>query len=296
MYDLALIILNYNSGDDTIKCVEQLKKLKGDFYIIIVDNMSTDGSLELIENRFKGDFIVDIVCSPQNKGYSAGNNVGIKFAINKYKVSTVGILNPDVIISELQVINKMKSSLWENDKYAICGSSVLDSDNKYNPNFSSWNIPSRKDLILNYFLKNRRRYKKSVSFYVINNNYTLVDCVAGCFFLAKVKILQEINFLDEHIFLYNEENVLGWKLKQLGYKEILVLDQFYVHNHKKNQQHNMSLKKKITMTSNGYKSRKYLCNLMYGRKLIPLLALIEGFNKVILLCAYIKWRIKSDSN
>lgn len=290
MNDLALIVLNYNSSDDTITCVRRLLEFQANYHIIVVDNQSTDDSLVKITSAIGKNENVDIIQSGRNGGYSAGNNYGINFAKRKYGIHYVAILNPDVLIPNVKVFTRLLGVLKRNESLAVVGASVINAENEYNPNYSYWSIPSSKDIVLNHFLLNKRKIGSKNS-PLIENGVIQVECVAGCFFVAKIKALDDVNLLDENVFLYNEENILGIKLKKAGYIEAVVLDTFYIHNHKHQKQTNISLKKKINTTANGYKSRKYLCSKYYSKVYIPFLWFVERLNKCYLLISYFKNKI-----
>lgn len=289
MNNLALIILNYCSYNDTLKCVDQLLSFNSDIHIIIVDNKSPDDSGKKLVKQYNDKININVLLIQENSGYSAGNNLGIKYAMKKFAVDTVGILNPDVIIPHIDVLNNMMTKLHSDDSYAVIGGSTIIDGYNYNPNISAWDIPSIKELYLGHSLKKRIEQVKVRK--LIAPNLAQVDCVVGCFFLAKVKCLQEVGFLDENVFLYNEENILGIKLKQKGYKEILALDQFYYHNHHKIDNSKITFKQKINATKNSYNSRKYMCKTYYQSRGLFRLKLVELYNKFYLFCAYLKYKL-----
>ena len=291
MDDLALIVLNYNSAEDTILCVNQLLSFKSSFHIIVVDNFSSDNSYTRLQDTLGGYSFVDLLQAPSNGGYSAGNNLGIRYAVSHYKIKVIGILNPDVFIPNLEVLKSMKAVLMSNDKYAIIGGAALDGRNQYNPNLSSWNIPSSMDLIRNHFILNHR-HAQIPSLKIIGDKLAQVECVAGCFFLARLSVMQELGFFDENVFLYNEENILGIKCKKKGYVELVALDQFYIHNHKNSPAQKPSLKKLISASKIGYQSRCYLCKAYYSPKFLPMLWAVEMVNRLYIFLSYIKNRIR----
>lgn len=287
MHNIGLVVLNYNSAEDTIYCAKKLASFDKGYHIIVVDNQSTDGSLMKIKAELSDIKNVDIICSESNNGYSAGNNYGMRYAIKQYDADVVGILNPDVIIPNENVIDKICEALFSNEQYAIAGGAALNAEREYNINFSCWDIPSSKDLVRDHLLINGRTTKNR-SLATVNNNIALTECVAGCFFLAKTSAMERMGFLDENVFLYNEENILGIKCKRAGYKEIVVLDQFYIHNHRHKKGEKVPFKKKIKMTHNGYVSRKYLCETYYSKNALPALWCIELLNKMYLTLCYLK--------
>lgn len=289
MEDLALIILNYNSAGDTIFCVKQLLSFNSNFRIIIVDNQSSDNSYAEIQSTFSEYTCVDILQSSSNRGYSAGNNLGMMHAAKDKKIKIIGILNPDVVIPELKVLIKMKNTLTCNEKYAVIGGIGINANNEYNPNFSFWDIPSSLEIVKDHLLLNNR-FSRVRNLRMLEDKIAQVECVAGCFFLAKLSVIQELGFLDENVFLYNEENILGIKCKKKGYMELVALDQFYIHNHKPAIK-KKTWKKIVSAQKIGYQSRKYLCKTYYSTWLLPALWIVEALNRIYLLLAYLKNRI-----
>lgn len=294
MDDLALIILNYNSAEDTVACVRQLLSFNSNFRIIIVDNHSTDDSYRIIQAAFSEQFYVDILQAPENGGYSAGNNLGMKYAEKDIHVKIIGILNPDIIIPNLEVLTKMKAALISHKRYAIIGGCAINAYHEYNPCFSSWDIPTPVEIVINHCLLNRRM-QQGRNFKMLGDKLAQVECVAGCFFLAKLAIMRELGYLDENVFLYNEENILGIKCKKKGYIELIALDQFYIHNHKHDLKRK-PWKKMIYGQKKGYDSRRYLCKSYYSVRLLPLLWIVEIMNRMYLFVFYFKNKIKSKNS
>lgn len=290
MDTLGLIILNYNSADDSIYCVSKLLEVQEPYKIIIVDNCSTDDSYEVLQNRFRNENKVDLIKTDSNKGYSAGNNFGIKYAIEKYGVTHVGILNPDVIISNKMLLGNMLSILDRHINAAIIGGATQNPEGVYNENIAAWNVPTGIGLVLDHLLFLPK--KRELKVVPVEKDVVQVGCVMGCFFLAKVPMLEAMGFLDENIFLYNEENVLGIKCKQHGYQVLLYEEGYYIHNHKHLNSAKIPFKKKVMATHNSYISRKYLCENYYPKYVLPLLDCAELLNKLYLIMAYMWSRVK----
>lgn len=297
MNTLGLIILNYNSAEDSIVCVSKLLEFQKKYKIIIVDNCSTDDSYEILKNKFGNTSTVDLIKTNANNGYSAGNNFGIKYAINKYGVTHIGILNPDVIISDELLLGNMLEILDRYPQAAIIGGATKNANGIYNENIAAWNVPTGLELVVDHMLFVPKRRKLEAKH--LEKDVLQVGCVIGCFFLAKVSALKKIGFLDENVFLYNEENILGIKCEQHGYQVLLYEKGYYVHNHKYSRGVKIPFRKKIMASHNSYVSRKYLCKKYYSRYFVPLLVIAELLNKIYLGIAYIKnvqkWRKNNDS-
>lgn len=287
MGDLALIILNYNSYADCKTCVDRLLSFGGKMHIIVVDNCSLDGSFALLRQEYCGRD-VDVLQTQSNRGYSAGNNAGIRYAIDTYGAETVGILNPDVLLPDENFLRTLVGRLYSDERFAVIGASVLDADGDYDPGKSAWDIPTARELWREHCLFVRK--KRHSGWDMIGEGLARVECVAGCFFLAKVSCLDAVGFLDENVFLYNEENILGIRCRQNGFMEVLATDLFYRHNHAKIRR-DLSFREKIRATHFSYQSRKYLCKTYYRSKGLLMIWLVERLNKIWLAFAYIKHNI-----
>ena len=258
--DLSLVVLNYNSAHDTLYCVEKLLSFGSDFHIIVVDNMSPDGSFDEIKEKLGGSEQVDVIQSDRNGGYSYGNNFGMRYAIEHYGSTVLGILNPDVIIPRLEVISVMKEQLESDPTFAVIGGASIPVNGIYNPNYFGWKIPTALQLLnFHSVIKGvSGRYRTAVNYQMIGERLAQIDCIQGCYYLVKTHVMQEIGFLDENVFMYHEENILGIKLKRKGYKEVLALDQFYIHNHRKFKHQRKPFLEKVRTSKSFYKSAKYL--------------------------------------
>lgn len=290
MNDLALVILNYNSFDDTISCAKRLLSFGKDYHIIVVDNCSTDNSYVMLKEALGNEEFVDVLKTDYNSGYSAGNNFGIRYAAEKYRISFIAIVNPDVIIPDVTVIENLVKKLLKNDSLGIITGVALTHDKKFNISTSGWTLPNTIDLIIGHSILGNGNKTQNEYFNFLGDGLIQVDCVAGCFFIAKERVFSKIGYFDENVFLYNEENILGIKCRNKGYIEAIDLTQPYIHNHVQKKQ-NMSFKSKINATKNSYKSRKYLCKKYYSSKALPFLWIIEVINVFVLFLSYLKQRI-----
>ena len=104
-YDVSVVIINYNSKKYIDNLFESLIKLKHSdftFQIVVVDNASTDDSIEYLESRHFDEYIpVKIVKSDVNRGFAGGNNFGVKYSDSEYIV----FLNNDTAVDELSLIH-----------------------------------------------------------------------------------------------------------------------------------------------------------------------------------------------
>ena len=208
----AIIILNYNDSENTKLLVQDIKNYKALDYIVIVDNKSTDDSLEKLKKLESGK--VKLVEASQNNGYAAGNNVGIKYAIEKLNVDNLIISNPDIIVKEKDLIILLND--LENQEVSVVAPIIKEPTNISR----GWKLPTFvSELIANIpFI---RRFEFSFLSYSpdkYQSELTNVDVVKGCFFIIKREAIETIGLFDEHTFLYYEEIIMAKKLKDYGYK------------------------------------------------------------------------------
>lgn len=284
---LAVVILNYCSANDTSELVDNLLSFQRDFHIIVVDNQSPDCSFSFLEKKYAHETNVELIQTSKNLGYARGNNYGIHYALKHFRITSIAIMNPDVRIPTIGIIDNLLSLLWSNENCMYVGGKPIDGlSGKDMP--MAWDIPSPWNSISNYcLLKRKIDYLHRKRFVGIGDGIYKVECIAGCFFLARVDYFMNIGFFDENTFLYNEENILGIKSKSHNYYGLVDINQVYYHTHKKNNIQHISFIQKISSTSNSFNSRKYLIARYYSRCLIPLLYISEYINKMYLAFAWI---------
>lgn len=216
----AIIILNYNSEEDTIRFVNEIKDFNSLDKIIVVDNLSPNGDFEKLK-VLKSEK-VDVIQSKKNGGYSYGNNYGIKHmeSLND-TYDYVIISNPDIHIEE-DAIKATISFLEKNDKSAIAAPKMLNKEGLpirrsawkiRTPGIDMVNSTRLTQVLLNPIFKNgeysENDYKREA---------LLVEAISGAFFAIKYEILKEIDYFDENVFLFYEEDILATKVKRAGYK------------------------------------------------------------------------------
>ena len=74
---LAVIIINYNKYEKTIECIESIEnsKINDEYKIYLLDNNSTNNSVDILRNKFKNYRNLEIIESNENIGYARGNNL-----------------------------------------------------------------------------------------------------------------------------------------------------------------------------------------------------------------------------
>ena len=126
MLDIVIIIVNYNTRHYLTDCVKSILKCQPDIAIIVVDNHSTDNSIELLETTFPSQSNLQIIKNTKNLGFSVANNIGIKNSQHKY----ILLLNPDCIIKP-GVLEKMFNVMEQQPQAGMAGCLIKNLDKKH---------------------------------------------------------------------------------------------------------------------------------------------------------------------
>ncbi len=104
MPNVVLLILTWNGKEDTLECLESLSRLSyPSFHVLVVDNASTDGTVEAVRERFPR---VELIVNERNLGYAGGNNVGIRAALDM-DADYIFILNNDVVFEDADCLLRL---------------------------------------------------------------------------------------------------------------------------------------------------------------------------------------------
>lgn len=234
---IACIIVNYNDCYRTLQLVEKIKNYCSITHIIIVDNMSTDNSSDILKTL--SDEKTIFIQAPKNGGYGYGNNLGILKA-NELNDSYALIANPDVVF-ENECVEKMLIFISSHSECAIVGAKeeyLGVSGWKYTSDFQD---VLSSTMLMNKLLK-KRYYEKD---YFDKPNFVSVDVIPGCFLMVNLDYMMKYGMYDEDFFLFEEEKVLYKKMSDNNLKSFVVTEASYEHRHIKTNDY--SLKKMLKM-------------------------------------------------
>lgn len=265
---IGIVILNYNSYDLTLKLVENLENKIGIEKIVIVDNNSTNDSVNYLKS-VKNKKVI-LIENKENRGYSSGNNIGIKYLIKNFEdIKYIGILNPDIEIKGKNTFIKLIERLEEDNKIGIISPLML-MNGKLDKKLISWKLPQKFDNIFNCLgitkkIKDILDLKKEK------------EVIPGSFLFFSKETIQKINYLDEGTFLYYEENILAQKLNQIGkvMKVISNIEYNHVHSVERNNIKRKIFHNKIYFNSMIYYEKNY--NKKYSKINIPIIRILYYF-------------------
>lgn len=223
----GVVILNYNGGKSTIACVESL--LRGALlpdWIIIVDNASTDGSSQYLQQwatRILGEPMPEIeedapvppigrlmlLRARRNRGYAAGNNLALRLFL-AWGVDAAWILNNDVIVDR-NALSAMLNRLFSKPRPGLCGARIyyMDADRvqcRGGGAVSPWTALATLD---GYGFNTRRALSESPEAVEARLHF-----IYGASVMVSRDFLQTVGLMDERYFLYCEE--LDWAFSAKG--------------------------------------------------------------------------------
>lgn len=240
MTDLSVIIPSYNTKDITSRCLDALlQNLSANqaksAEIIVVDNASTDGSKQLLEQYQKKQNRIQIktIFNQKNLGYPKANNQGLKIAKGKY----ILLLNSDAIVENIDFNHLFIYFDHHPEVGALTVKAVLpngEMDLASHRGFPTiWNS-------LCYFSGLERIFGRVPVLNRLFGGYHLkhldlsriheIDSASGAFYLLRKDVLNKVNgFDDKNFFFYGEDLDLSYRIKEVGYKIIYYPDYAVLH-------------------------------------------------------------------
>ncbi|HEX6977576.1 MAG TPA: glycosyltransferase family 2 protein [Patescibacteria group bacterium] len=218
-----IIILNWNGIDDTLACLESIKKLNVKdcgLGVIVVDNGSTDDSVEKLRKLVFREIDFRLVTTTTNLGFAGGNNVGIKYALES-GADYVMILNNDTIVDKNLITELLKVA--KKEKVGAVSPKIYFAEgfefhkDRYKKNELGkvvWYAGGKIDW-KNVYGENRGVDEvDSGQFQNISNTGF---ATGACMFLSS-QAIREVGMFDEKYFLYLEDADLSLRLKKKGWK------------------------------------------------------------------------------
>jgi len=216
--ELTIIIINYRTADMTLDCLETLlpEIAGGTINAVIIDNASNDGSLNIIQNwltKNDSQSMVKLVSSPDNLGFSGGNNLGINQVDSKYYL----LLNSDTLIRKGSIKQLLKT-VSENEDAGLITPRLEWPDTT--PQESCFNyltpisefISSAKTGFLSRLLA-KYNIAVPVTDKISFPNWSSFACV-----LVRKEVFDDIGLMDDGYFMYFEDAEFCHRAMKSGWK------------------------------------------------------------------------------
>ena len=294
-----IIIINYNTWQDTIECVNSIfNSTENKYKIIIVDNKSENESLNNLNSYFikklgdeylliYADYInildseyyknkkLFLISSEDNLGFANGNNKGIRFALNDINCEYIWLLNNDTVIFP-ETLKDLLNEMKNDNHIGILGNAQMYYHNQ-----------SEIQALAGGF------NKKKIKFFNIKDSSVLKDrniifFVYGASMFLRRKIFENVGLLNENYFLYYEEIDICERARKKNYKVKISESIKILHKHSKT----------ISIKGNIFKyyyleRNKYLFLRKYFKKQYYLYIIKLPYNIIKYLLKYHKFDIIS---
>jgi GT2 family glycosyltransferase len=205
---VTIILLNWNSWQDSAECIESCKRLSYPYFqLLIVDNDSSDGSEAILRERFPD---IGFIQTGANLGFAGGNNVGIGYALAQ-GADYVWLLNNDTVV-EPEALTALLQLAANDKQVGMVGSKIVYYD-------------APKILWFSGAVLNRESAHRPYHLGLNEADHGQYDLtcetgyITGCSLLVRKEVIASIGLLDDRLFLYFEDvdwsaraKAAGWKL------------------------------------------------------------------------------------
>jgi GT2 family glycosyltransferase len=202
---VAVVVLNYNGLEDTVKCLISLRNLSGCVApVIVVDNKSTLDPGAAAAHHYPG---VVLVHNDDNLGYAGGNNRGIDLALDS-GADYVLVLNNDTTVSPL-LVKRLTEAFHADPSLGIVGPIInyMDEPDRVMTDGTRFNRGPGEEFFARVEVPIRA-----------NGDPAIVDIVNGCCMMLSARMLRHIGAFDERLFIVHEESDLCLRAAGAGYR------------------------------------------------------------------------------
>lgn len=222
---LSIIIVSYNTLDVTRNCLKSILGAvwRDDYEVIVVDNNSHDGSVDMIRNEFPD---VKVIANKENKLFAIANNQGAEIAQGEYLL----LLNSDTLVYEDNLQKMIDFFDKQNDDVICIGPKILNKDGS----LQSRGMPEWGNLF--HHFANINHLNRILPLHMFTapldrnpNCSHRTGWVLGACMMVRKDLYIKVGGLNEKLIFYGEEPEFGFRTKKLGYKTIYYADASIMH-------------------------------------------------------------------
>lgn len=201
---LDVVIVSYRCRELLRRCLGSLFEHapEGGLQVVVVDNASGDGTVELVREDFAQ---VDLVASDRNLGFAAASNLGIRRGESAYVLT----LNPDTRLTA-GALDRLLELMDARPEVGICGPSLVREDGSLD-HAAKRSFPTPLGALAHFAGLRRSQYRAP------GVDEGSVDAVNGAFMLMRRAALDEVGLFDEGYWMYMEDLDLCYRFKQAGW-------------------------------------------------------------------------------
>ncbi|NOZ61113.1 MAG: glycosyltransferase [Calditrichaeota bacterium] len=225
--DLSIIIVNYNVKEFLQQAVTSIRQAGRslDCEVIVVDNASADGSVELVREKFPD---VKLIANAENRGFAVANNQAMKIARGDF----ILLLNPDTIVQE-NTFSVIVDYFRQHPDCGMVGCKILNPDGSLQlacrRSFPTpWVALTKIVGLSRLFPRSKLFGKYNLTYLDPNENYE-VEAISGSFMFFRREVMEQIGYLDESFFMYGEDLDWCFRVREAGWKIYYLPDTQIIH-------------------------------------------------------------------
>lgn len=224
---VSVIIVNYNTHDDTIECVRSLyANTSSQVEVVIVDNGSHDGSVDALGAALPD---VTVIEAGANLGFAAGVNLGVSHS----HAPLVLLLNPDAIVLP-GAIDELLAFAHAHPEHRLYGGRTLRGDGSTDPSscwgeMSLWSLACFATGLSTVFKRSRVFDPESLGRWE-RDTVREVPIITGCLLLISRADWDLLGGMDERFFLYGEDADFSARARSAGMRPVVVPDATIIHH------------------------------------------------------------------
>ena len=224
---MTIIIVNYNVKEFLEQSIISIKKSCKDidYELFVVDNASSDGSVELIKRKFPG---IKLIANTENKGFAAANNQAMRQAQGEY----ILLINPDTIVQE-DTVPVVLNFFKDHPGCGMVGCKILNPD-------GSLQLPCRRSFptpwvaftkisgLSKLFPRSKFFGRYNLTYLDPDETYE-VEAISGSFMFFRRQVIDRMGYLDESFFMYGEDLDWCFRIREAGWRIFYLPETKIVH-------------------------------------------------------------------
>jgi GT2 family glycosyltransferase len=246
MFDIAVILINYNSSRLTVECIASIiqKTSPGiNYQIIVVDNSSRWEDYMALQEGLNATALTNLtlVRSRVNTGFGGGNMAGIQHANAKY----LAFVNNDTVFKN-DCLSILKETMDNDASIGIAGPQAYTGKDTFMVSLDHFASPAREIVGRNVLeMVNSKKYPKRKKRYTTP---VKVNFIPGSFMFVKTSDFNAVGGFDTNIFLYYEETDLCKRLKAMHKDAYLIPHAEFIHYHGCSTEKSLAIKKELKIS------------------------------------------------
>lgn len=228
MYDIGIVIVNYNVRHFLVQCLQSVRTSRLEGLCVgvwVVDNASVDGATHLLKKDFPE---VHLIENTENVGFSKANNQAIRQMNARY----ILLLNPDTILEEDTLIKSYRY-MESHPECGALGVRMIDGQGNFLPESKRaipdvWNSFCKLTYLSRLFPRSRWFSGYNLG-YLPENKTASIEVLCGAYMFIRKESLDKTGLLDERFFMYGEDIDLSYRILQAGYTVVYYPETSIIH-------------------------------------------------------------------